>query len=132
MRDHSLISGSGWGTSFDSGRYLALTFPAYVPTGAEVSGATFRFAYRSLDGAGTTCYYIDVYSGGSLIGSHGSPGAPVSCNSGGGYVSDSISLPEVDSVAIANDVTVRVYMTNSAGARSQVNLGTLGVDWDLP
>ena len=132
VRDHSLISDTGWGTSFDSSRYLDLTFPPYVAGGATVTGATFDFAYRSLDGAGTTCYYVEVYSGGSLIGSHGSGASPVSCNGAGSYVSDSISLPEVSSVAVANDLTVRVFMSNSAGARSQINLGTLSVDWYLP
>jgi len=132
VRDHSLISGSGWPTTFSPTSYLDLDFPGYVPSGATVSGATFHFAYRSLDGSGTTCMYIEVYSAGALIGAHGSAGAPASCNSTSGYVEATIDLPETNTVAKANDITVRVFMSNSAGARSQINLGTLAVDWYLP
>ncbi len=132
VRDHALISTSGWGTSFDAARYLELDYPRYVPVGAMVGGATVHFGYRSLDGAGTTCYYVEVYADGLLAGTHGSPGSPVSCNSAGAYVTDDISLPEIDTVAEANDVSVRVFMANSAGARAQIERATLGVDWYLP
>ena len=132
VRDHSMISAAGWPTTFSPASYLVLAFPAYVPSGAIVSGATFHFSYRSLDAAGATCLYIELYSAGVLIGSHGSAVAPASCNSTTAYVEAAITLSEVNSVAVANDLTVRVYMSNSAGARSQVNLGSLALDWDLP
>ena len=119
VRDHALISASGWPTAFSPTSYLDLAFPAYVPSGAVVSGATFNFAYRSLDGTGTTCMYVEVYSAGALIGAHGSAGAPASCNATGDYIEATIALPEINSVA-------------SAGARSQINLATLAVDWYLP
>ncbi len=130
--DHSLISGSGWGPTFSGSSYLEMSFPPYVQSDAEFSVATLHFSYRSLDGAGTTCYYVEVYSGGSLIGSHGDSGSPISCNSGNAYATDDVLLTEIDSVAAANDVTVRIYMSNSAGARSQIDMATLGVDWFLP
>ena len=41
-------------------------------------------------------------------------------------------MPEIDTVAEANDVSVRVFMANSAGARAQIERATLGVDWYLP
>ncbi len=131
IRDHSLISTTGWGTSFSGSRYLDFSFPAYVALGSVVTDATFRFAYRSLDAAGTECYYFEVYQGASLLGTHGSAGSPVSCNSGSGYVTDAVSLPEVDTAAEANALTVRVYLRDSAGARSQVNLATLTVNYSL-
>jgi len=127
-----MISAAGWPTTFGPASYLDLAFPAYVPSGAIVSGATFHFSYRSLDAAGATCLYIELYSAGALIGSHGSAVAPASCNSTTDYVEAAITLPEVNSAAVADDLTVRVYMSNSAGARSQVNLGSLALDWDLP
>ena len=132
VRDHSLISGSGWDSSFSSGRYLGFTFPSYVPVGSVVTDVSFHFSYRSLDAAGTSCYYVEVYEGATLLATHGSPSSPVSCNSGGSYAVDVIALPEVDTAAEANALTVRVYMRDSAGARSQINLATLRSDYYLP
>ena len=131
IRDPSLVSASGWPTSFAADRFLQFTFPAYVPNGAVVSGATFRHSYRSLDGAGTTCFYFEVYEGANLIGAHGSTNSPISCNATAGYVFDAIDLPEVDSVARANAVTIKVYYRNSVGAQSQTYLATLGTNYGM-
>jgi len=129
VSDGAYISSTGWSTSFDTSRYLDLTFPAYVPTGSLVTGGTFRHSYRSATGGDTTCYYFEVYSGATLIATHGSSGSPVSCNAGTTYVTDVISLPEVDTVAEANGLTIRLYVKNSGGRRSLHQLGTLGVDY---
>ena len=132
VRDFGLVPANGWPVAFSASRYLDYTFPAYVAAGSVVTGATFSHTYRSLDGAGTTCIYLEVYASGVLLASHGSAGAPLSCNSGSGYVTDAVSLPEIDTVAKANAVTVRVYMRNSAGARTQTSLAQLGVSSYLP
>lgn len=132
VRDHSLISASGWSTAFSTARFIDLAYPAYVPTGAIVSGATMNFSYRSLDASGTLCYYIETYSGAALLATHGSPSAPISCNGSASYVSDSISLAEVAAAGEANDLTIRIYMRDSAGARSQINAAILGVDYSVP
>jgi VCBS repeat-containing protein len=132
IRDHALISGSGWDTSFSASRYVEFSFPPYVAAGSTVTDATFHFAYRSLDAAGTECYYVEVYRNAALLGTHGSPAAPISCNGTASYVTDDLSLPEVDRVARANRLTVRVYMSDSAGAQSQINLAKLTVNYYLP
>jgi hypothetical protein len=132
VRDHSLISASGWGTSFSSTRYLDLTYPAYVAAGAIVDGATLDLSYRSLDGAGTLCYYIEVYNGPALMATHGSAGAPISCNSGPAYAADSIDLSEIASADAANHLTILIYMRDSAGARSQINAAILAVNYSVP
>jgi hypothetical protein len=129
VSDGAYISSTGWSTSFDSSRYLDLTFPAYVPTGSVVTGGTFRHSYRSATGGDTTCYYFEVYNGATLLATHGSSGSPVSCNAGTTYVTDVISLPEVNTVAEANNLTVRLYVSNSGGRRSLHQLATLGVDY---
>ena len=128
--DGAFVPGSSWPVAFDTNKYLALTFPAYVPAGSTVSGATFRHEYRSADGADTTCYYFEVWSGGSLLATHGSAGSPVSCATGT-YASDAIALPEVDSVAKANDLTVKLFVRNSGGGGTQHRLATLGVTYSL-
>jgi hypothetical protein len=111
----SYQSAANWTTSFSASRYLKLTFPAYVPSGAPVNGVTFVQSYRSAT-LGATCTYFEVYSGASLIGTHGSAGSPLSCNSStSSYVTDTVALPEVNTAAIANSVTVKMYVRNSSG-----------------
>ncbi len=125
-------SDAGWPTSFARGRYLSFAMPAYVPAEAVVTGATFDHRYRSASPGTTTCYFFEVYSSVTLLATHGSPGSPASCTSGTAYQLDSFSLPEIDSVAKANSVVVRLYVQDSGGAQSQHNLATLGLDYYLP
>ena len=61
-------SSSGWATSFNPSRYIAVDFPAYVAAGSVVAGATFTHTYRSATSGDTTCYYFEVYQGATLIG----------------------------------------------------------------
>ena len=106
-------SAAPWSTAFSSTRYFRVVFPAYVPAGATVSAATMQHAYRSASVGAQTCNYVEVYSGTTLIGTHGSASAPFSCNATTSFVSDSIPLPEVDTAAESNALSVRVYMRNS-------------------
>ena len=117
--------------NFDTNKYLKLTFPAYVPAGSTVTSATFRHEYRSANPADTSCYYFEVWSGGSLLATHGSAGSPVSCNGTGSYASDAIALPEVDTAAKADDLTVKLFVRNSGGGQTQHRLATLGVTYSL-
>jgi hypothetical protein len=104
-----------WAQSFQSTRYLQLTFPSYVPSGATVTGATLRHAYRSETAGNTACWYAEVYSGGSLIGTAGSAASPAGCSSSStAFVTDSAALSGVNSAARANDLTVRIYFRGSA------------------
>jgi len=127
VSDGAYISSSGWSSSFVGSRYLDLTFPAYVAAGSLVTGATFRHDYRSATAGDTTCYYFEVYSSATLLATHGSAGAPVSCNSTSSYVSDAIALPEVDTVAEANLLTIRLYVKNSGGRQSAHRTADLGI-----
>lgn len=108
------VSASRWTTTFDTSRYLRFSFPGYVPTGATVTAATLHHAYRSVTSGTESCYYLEVYSGGTLIATHGAASSPLSCNSSSSYLSDAFGLPEVDTPAEANDLTVRMYIRNSA------------------
>jgi hypothetical protein len=123
-------STNNWQTSFSGSRYLELGFPAYVPSGAPVSDVSFSHAYRSAT-LGTTCFYFEVYSGTDLIGTHGSSGSPVSCNSSTStYVTDTVSLPEVDTAAEADDLSVRLYVRNSTGlSASQHDLAQVEITY---
>ena len=97
-----------------------------------VSGATFTHTYRSETAGDTTCYYFEVYHGATLLATHGSAGSPVSCNGTSSWSTDVVSLPEVDTVAEGNNVTIVMYVKNSGGGRSMHQLATVGVDYSLP
>jgi hypothetical protein len=47
-------------------------------------------------------------------------------------VTDNVSLPEVDTVAEANNLTIVVYVKNSAGGYSAHREATVSVNYDLP
>jgi VCBS repeat-containing protein len=129
--DSAYASSSSWLTTFSASRYLKVTIPAYVPTGSVVSGATFTHTYKSETSGDTTCYYFEVYQSTTLIATHGSSGAPVSCNATTSYVTDVVALPEIDTVTEANTLVIKVYIKNSGSRRSLHRLMTVGVSYYL-
>ena len=106
---------ANWASSFAATRYLELGFPAYVPASLPVRSASFRHSFRPLNAANSACWYAEVYSGGALIGTHGSATLPISCATGTGWTTDTVALPEVTTAGRANDLRVRVYVRNSGG-----------------
>ncbi|MEA2399504.1 MAG: hypothetical protein QOK25_3060 [Thermoleophilaceae bacterium] len=110
---------SNWAAAFSAARYLTVTFPTYIPATATVTGASFKEAYRPTSSGHNACYYLEVYSGATLIGTHGSSAAPISCNSTAGYTTDTVSLPEVNTPARANGLIVKTYFwISGAGTRT--------------
>jgi hypothetical protein len=122
------VSDSNWSTSFSTSRYLQLTFPAYVPSGATVSGASLLHRFRR-SGGGSACWYLQVLQGTTVIGTHGSPTAPISCTSGGSYRTDTVSLPEINTAARANGVVLRVYVRSSTGRSSEHDQANLTINY---
>lgn len=122
-------SAANWTTTLVTTRYLKLTFPADVPASSAVSAATFRHSYRS-DTAGTTCWYMSLYSGATVIGTYGSATTPISCNSSTStWVTDVVSLPQLDTAAEANSASVRIYVRNSSSRRSRHDEASLNFSY---
>ncbi|MEA2473333.1 MAG: hypothetical protein QOE06_1248 [Thermoleophilaceae bacterium] len=121
--------GTAWATTFNTARYLDVTFPAYVPAAATVRAVTLRHVQRPSSSGATACWYAEVWSGGVLIGSHGSSATPISCPTGAGSTTDSVSLPEVNTPARADDVTVRIFekVNGSPNRRTQHDIVELSV-----
>ena len=117
----ALQVGTSWPTTSSSTRYLQATFPAYVPAGATVSGATLRHSYRAAATGNNACWYAELYSGGTLLATYGSAAAPVGCNSTTTYATDSLSLPAVNTVARANALTVRLIFRGSGGGNRRTD-----------
>ena len=127
--DPTYISASTWPTAFSSNRYLQLTFPAYVPAGATVSGGSFLHRFRRSGGGGSACWYLQVLQGTTVIGTHGSATSPISCTSGNSYRNDTVSLPEINSPARANGVVLRVYVRSSTGRSSEHDQANLTINY---
>jgi hypothetical protein len=123
------VSASSWPTAFSSSRYLRLTFPAYVPSSATVSGGSFLHRFRRSGGGGSACWYLEVLQGTTVIGTHGSAASPISCTSGGSYRTDTVSLPEINSSARANGVVLRIYVRSSTGRSSEHDQANLTINY---
>lgn len=120
-------SNSTWTAAQNAGRYLRLTYPGYVPAGAVVTGATFTHRFRGLAG-GSPCFSLDVYSGATFLANHVGPCPPV----GAGYQTTTIPLPEINTVAEANSVVIRLYQWTPGGARrTETDEASVGVNWSL-
>ena len=115
----AFTTASNWASSFSATRYLKITYPAYVPSSANVTGATFENQYRPSAAGRNSCWYAEFYAGTTLIKTAGSSSSPISCNNTGTYTTDSISIPEVNTPARANSLSVRLYYNISgSGTRT--------------
>ena len=123
---------ANWSSAFSSSRYLKFTFPTgYIPAAATITGITLDHSYRSATSGDATCWYFETYSGTTLLGTHGSTSSPVGCNSTAGFVTDSVSLPEVDQGSEAQGLVVKIYVKNSGNRKTQHDLIRLRVTYSL-
>jgi hypothetical protein len=123
-------SANNWQTSFNTLRYLKITFPSYVPSGATLNSASFVHAYRTASSGTTTCHWFEVYSGVTLVTSRGNSTTPYSCNSSNvTYVTDTVSLPEVNTPAKANGAIVKMYVRDSGSKKSTHDLASLTLNY---
>jgi hypothetical protein len=118
-------------TAFNAARYLKFTPNQAVPAGAAISSAQVLFAYKSATNGDTTCWYFEVYNGPTLIGTHGSSGTPVSCNATTSYVTNTVSIPEVDTVAVANSLVLKAYLRNSGSRKASIELVQVDLSYYL-
>lgn len=121
-----------WSSSFSTLRYLKLTFDPAVPTGSVITGASVDFYYRSNTAGNTACWYMETYNGVTLLGTHGSSGTPISCNTGNTtFSTDNVTLSELTTVANANNLTIKVYMKESSNKKTQIDFARLNVNYYL-
>jgi hypothetical protein len=129
----SYTSQSTWAGAYSATRYLKLTFPSYVPAGATVSGATFKDSFRltTTGGGRSACYYLEVFSGGTSIGTHGGSGSPINCNSTSSYVTDTVPLAEINTPARANGAVVKMYfwVTGGGGRTTDHDFAQLAINY---
>jgi hypothetical protein len=123
------VSAANWAVAFSATRYLKVGFPAYVPTGSTITSASFAHAYKANTGGNTDCWYFEVYNGATLIGTHGSAAVPVSCNATAAFVTNTVPLPELDTVAEANNAVIKIFMRDSGTRKSAHDLATLTINY---
>jgi hypothetical protein len=124
-------SSGSFATTFSTARYLKFAPSEAVPTSATISSAQVQFAYKSATAEDTTCWYFEVYNGATLIGTHGNSETPISCNSTTSYVTDMVSVPELQTVAAANNALLKIYMKNSGSRRASVDLVQIDLNYYL-
>jgi hypothetical protein len=124
--DGTTATTGAWTTTFSATRYLELDYNSALPAGLSVSSPQLNFRMASTSNAATWCFYVEVYriSTSTLIGTHGSSGSPT-CNSGTTQTTTNISLPEVSSTTIANDLRIRIYVDDSKSKASAVDMATV-------
>jgi len=97
----------------NTARYLKLSFDPTIPNSAVVTSVTLTNVWRAsanVTNSGTLCYYLESFNGTTSLGTHGSGGSAQNCNaSGTNNVTDSVSLPEVNTVTKANSLVIKLY-----------------------
>ncbi len=112
---------SNWPSANTStSRYLQFTFDhADLPAGAVVQGVTLKNVWRDSaapGSGGTLCNYFDVYNGATLVETHGgnTQATALSCNnSATTWQTDTVNLTNLDTVAEANSMTIKLYYWNA-------------------
>jgi hypothetical protein len=129
--DSAFYASTGnWATTFAATRYLKLSFPSYVPSTATVNGVILKHSYRSANNGASVCYYFEVFTGATLLGTHGSAAAPISCTSSSTvWQTDAVALPEAVTAAAANTLSVNLYVKRSTAGKSRHDLAELAITY---
>ncbi|HEX2304238.1 MAG TPA: hypothetical protein VHH57_11495 [Gaiella sp.] len=123
------LSAATWAVNFSNARYLTFTTSLFAPTGATVTNATFTYSYRPNTNGNTNCWYFATYNGTTLLATHGSPAAPISCDStSANFTTNTVAIPEV-TAADLNNLVVRAYHRDSGGGRSRTDFIRIDADY---
>ncbi len=131
--DGLVLTSTSWSTAFAAGRDFSLSLPDWVPTSATLSAVDFQLKYRSGTNGANACWYFEVYDYlNALIGTHGSSGSPISCNSSNStFVTDTVSLPEINTAIEANSVLIKLYFKSSGSSTVVFDNALLRVTYAL-
>jgi hypothetical protein len=115
-------------------RYLDFTFNSGRPGGLSVSSPLFNLRLASGGGAqaGNACFWFEVRSGATVIGTHGSYAAAAGCSTGTTQTTISTAIAEVTSTDQLNGVVVRVYPWETGTKTKVVNVDLATVSGSTP
>jgi len=115
-------------------RYLDFTFNSGRPGGLSVSSPLFNLRLASGGGAqaGNACFWFEVRSGATVIGTHGSYASAAGCSTGTTQTTISTAIAEVTSTDQLNGVVVRVYPWETGTKTKVVNVDLATVSGSTP
>ncbi len=118
-------STGSWPTTFSPSRYVQFDMNAPLPSGLGAS-STFNLRFGSSSPVATLCVYLDVRSTstGTVLGTYGSSGSPLACASGA-MATVAQPLGVLTSTDTANDLSVRVYGSDTASSPGSFDLATV-------
>jgi hypothetical protein len=118
-----------WDTAFSASRYIDFDVDSDVPASAVITSATLTHSVKDFN-SNTVCWYVETWTT-ALLATHGSAASPY-CNTGSAYGTEVISLPEVDTPAEANALTIRVFAYVTTAARDTVHdVLTVGINYHV-
>ena len=114
--------------------YVDYTMSSGRAGGISVSSPVFNFRLASAGGAqaGNACFWFQVRSGGSVIGTHGSYASSTGCSAGTTQTTFSTAIPEVTSTDQLNGLVVRVYPWETGVKTKVVNVDLATVSGSTP
>jgi hypothetical protein len=129
-----LITATSTAIASGTNLYVDYTMSSGRAGGISVSSPVFNLRLASAGGAqaGNACYWFQVRSGGSVIGTHGSYASPTACSTGTTQTSFSTSIPEVTSTDQLNGLVVRVYPWETGTKTKVVNVDLATVSGSTP
>ena len=114
--------------------YVDYAMNSSRPGGLSVSSPAFNFRLASAGGAqaGNACFWFQVRSGGSVIGTHGSYAGAAGCSAGTTQTTISTAIAEVTSTDHVNGLVVRVYPWETGTKTKVVNVDLATVTGSTP
>jgi hypothetical protein len=115
-------------------RYVDFTMNSGRPGGLSISSPVFNFRLASGGGAqaGNACFWFEVRSGATVIGTHGSYAAAAGCSAGTTQTTISTAIAEVTSTDQVNGLLVRVYPWETGTKTKVVNVDLATVTGSTP
>lgn len=130
-----LTNASNWGSTFNASKYVQVTFPTDIPTGAVIQSVTFGNRYKSTGAGKKSCFYYEAWSGGTKLQTYGSTvsASPTYCSpTDGTYGNDSVSMgTDVNTVAKANGLVIKMFGLDTGPVKTTFDQITLTVDYYL-
>jgi hypothetical protein len=123
----AVVTSTSTAIASGTNRYLDFTLNSGRPGGLAVSSGMFNFRLASAGGpgSGNACFWFEVLSGASVIGTHGSYASAAGCSTGTTQTTISTAIAEVTSTDQVNGLVVRVYPWETGGKKVSVDLATV-------
>jgi hypothetical protein len=120
----AVVTATSTAIASGTNRYLDFTFNSSRPGGVSVTSPQFNLRLASAGGAqsGNACFWFEVRSGGSVIGTHGSYAAAAGCSTGVTQTTISTAIAEVTNTDQVNGLVVRVYPWETGTKTKVVNV----------